>query len=90
MHNPGMLERILERPSVENSSASGCSRKASPASDLPLADEPKPQVNGSSQTRYLRSAFLDVRLQDSPSGSEVHHSSSENMGQQLWCTISYH
>ncbi len=68
---------------MEISSASSCSRRASLASDLPVADEPKPQVNGSSQTRYLRSAFLDVRLQDSPSGSEVHHSSSRNMGQRL-------
>ena len=80
-HNPGMLERILERPSVEISSASSCSRKASLASDLPVADEPKPQVNGSSQTRYLRSAFLDVRVQDSPSGSEVQLSSYRNFRQ---------
>ena len=76
-HNPGMLERILERPSVENSLASGGSRKASLASDLPIAEEPKARVNGSSQTLYLRSAFLDVRLQDSPTGSEVQHCSCQ-------------
>ena len=76
--NPGMLERILERPSVENSSASASdgSRKASLTSDLPLAEEPKAHLNGPSQTRILRSAFFDVRLQDSPTGSEVRLRSS--------------
>ncbi|CAK0783808.1 hypothetical protein CVIRNUC_007008 [Coccomyxa viridis] len=70
-NNLGMLERILERPSVENSSASASdtSRTASLASDLKPEERPKPQVNGSSQTRYLRSAFLDVRLQESPTNS---------------------
>ena len=86
-HNPGMLERILERPSVENSLASGGSRKASLASDLPIAEEPKARVNGSSQTHYLRSAFLDVRLQDSPTGSEVQHRSCQKMGQQASLTL---
>ena len=72
-NNLGMLERILERPSVENSSASASdtSRTASLASDLKPEERPKPQVNGSSQTRYLRSAFLDVRLQESPTNSGV-------------------
>lgn len=72
-NNPGMLERILERPSVEvsSASASGSSRKASLSSDLPVAEEPKAHLNGSSQTRYLQSAFLDIRLQDSPTNSEV-------------------
>ncbi len=86
-HNPGMLERILERPSVENSLTSGGSRKASLASDLPIAEEPKARVNGSSQTLYLRSAFLDVRLQDSPTGSEVQQRSCQNMGQQASLTL---